>query len=75
MTVHTLHEIAASTQPLGVEGGNYIRPALIPKQGLNARLGDTRKVTGLHWGRCGSRDFSTTIFLKKSAAHGSVRNH
>ena len=75
MTVQTLHEIAASTQPLGIEGGNCIRPVLVPKEGRNARLGDTRKVTGLHWGTCGSRDFSTTIFLKKSAAHSFVRNH
>ena len=75
MTVHTLHEIAMSAQPLGVECGNCIRRVLLPKDKLHARRGDMRKVGGLHCSKCGSRDFSTTIFLKKSAAYNFVRNH
>ena len=75
MSVHTLHEIAASTHPLGVECGNCIRRVLIPKEKLKARIGDMRKVSGLHCSKCGSRAYSTTIFLKKSAAHSFVRNH
>jgi bacterioferritin-associated ferredoxin len=75
--VHTLHEAATSHYPVGVECAHCIRRALVPKDTLNASRDDHRKLSeiGLRCSKCGSREFTTTLFDTRSAAHTFVRNH
>jgi ribosomal protein S27AE len=77
MPAITVHDVATSTYPIGVECSHCIRHVLIRPGTIGARHGDTRTLeeAGLYCGKCGSRDFTATRFHKRSAALSFVRNH
>lgn len=77
MTSITLHEIALSTLPVGIECGRCIRHALLTADKVGASFGDTRKLDqiGLYCSDCGSRTFSVTRFVRASEAFTFMRNH
>lgn len=76
MDALTLHDLAATGQPVGVECDHCIRRALVPTEALKATRGDTRTLAeaGLRCGKCGSRRFTTTRFLSRSRLKAFLRN-
>jgi DNA-directed RNA polymerase subunit RPC12/RpoP len=76
MSAFTLHDLASSSQPVGVECRHCIRRALLSRDDLRAVQGDRRTLAegGLRCSQCGSRDFSTERIQSRSAAHSFMRN-
>lgn len=76
MTALTLHDVAVSTMPLGVECEHCLRHVLLTREIARARAGDTRTLqqAGLHCGKCGSRDFSVVRLDKPSRRKAFMRN-
>jgi hypothetical protein len=72
----TLHDVAASTYPAGVECSHCMRRALLTAEKVNARYGDMRKLedAGLYCGGCGARKFDATLFQSQSRMHAFMRN-
>lgn len=76
MTTLTLHDLADSSRPVGVECTYCIHRALIAPKDLRAKPGDRRTLAeaGVRCGRCGSRNFSVQRFVSQSKAHAFLRN-
>jgi hypothetical protein len=73
----TFDQAARSRQPLGIECSYCYRRALLDaKTDLRAEIGDTRDLGDvLHCSRCGSRQFSVTVFPSHAKATAFLRNH
>jgi DNA-directed RNA polymerase subunit RPC12/RpoP len=76
MSAFTLHDLASSSQPVGVECSHCIRRALLSRDDLRVVPGDRRTLAeaGLRCSQCGSRTFTATRFQSRSAAHSFMRN-
>ena len=76
MSAFTLHDLASSPQPVGVECSHCMRRALLSRDELRAAEGDRRTLAeaGLRCSQCGSRAFTATRFPSRSAAHSFMRN-
>ena len=76
MSAFTLHDLASSTQPVGIQCRHCIRRALLSRDDLRAVQGDRRTLAeaGLRCSHCGSGEFSTSRFQSRSAAHSFMRN-
>jgi hypothetical protein len=76
MSGFTLHDLARSAQPVGIECNHCVRRALLSRDDLRAVQGDRRTLAeaGLRCSKCGSRDFAATRFQSRSAAHSFMRN-
>jgi len=76
MTALTLHDVAVSTTPLGVECEYCMRHVLLTRAIVQARAGDTRTLeeVGLHCGKCGSRNFNVVRLDKSSQRAAFMRN-
>lgn len=74
----TLHDVASglAAQMIGVECQHCIRRGLFTAEALQARRGGTRTLeqAGVRCGNCGSRRFTATRFITRSAAHAFMRN-
>ena len=53
----TLHDVAASPYPTGIECSHCVRHALLTREAARARSGDRRTLeqAGLYCSQCGSR--------------------
>ena len=73
----TFDQAARSPQPLGIECNYcYRRVLLDAKADLGAQPGDIRDLGQiLHCARCGSRQFSVTVFPSRAKATSFLRNH
>lgn len=76
MTALTLHDVAVSTTPIGVECEHCMRHVLLTRAIVRAQAGDLRTLeeVGLHCGKCGSRRFSTVRLDKSSQRTVFMRN-
>jgi DNA-directed RNA polymerase subunit RPC12/RpoP len=76
MDALTLHELAQSRLPVGVECNHCIRRAVVSPEVLKATRCDTRTLAeaGLRCGKCGSRRFTTTRFHSRSRLKAFLRN-
>lgn len=71
----TLHEVALSTYPIGLQCRRCVRRTLLQAEDLGARLNDHRSLTEAgHRCRCGSTDFEVEHFATPSKARGWMRN-
>ena len=77
MPATTLHDIALSVLPVGVECSHCIRHSLLTAEKVKASFGDTRTLeeAGVYCGNCGSRTFTVVRFVTRSAAFNFMRNH
>ena len=77
MSAVTLHEMAMSRLPIGLECSHCVRHALITKQTVKATFGDGRTLDriGLYCSGCGSRTFTVTRFIRQSEIRSFMRNH
>ncbi len=77
MTEVTLHSVAVSSQPVGIECGRCYRHALLNAKQSGAKPGDMRTLDQLNirCSKCGSRRFTAQLFQSPSAAHAFMRNH
>ncbi len=73
----TFEQAARSPQPLGIECGYCYRRVLMDARAvLGAQPGDRRELASvLHCSRCGSRQFSVTVFPSRAKATAFLRNH
>jgi Zn finger protein HypA/HybF involved in hydrogenase expression len=76
MTVLTLHDVAVSTIPIGIECEHCMRRVELTREIARARAGDTRTLqeAGLHCGKCGSRNFDVMTFDSRSRMAAFMRN-
>jgi len=76
MTALTLHDVAISTTPIGVECEHCMRHVLLTREIARARAGDLRTLeeAGLHCGKCGSRRFNVVRLDKSSRWTAFMRN-
>jgi DNA-directed RNA polymerase subunit RPC12/RpoP len=76
MNALTLHDVAGSSQPVGIECNHCVRRALLNGADLQAEQDDRRTLAeaGVRCGKCGSRQFTTTRFPSRSAVHSFMRN-
>jgi Zn finger protein HypA/HybF involved in hydrogenase expression len=76
MIALTLHDVAVSTTPIGVECEHCMRHALLTREIARARAGDFRTLeeAGLHCGKCGSRNFNVMRLDKSSRRAAFMRN-
>jgi len=76
MTALTLHDVAVSRSPLGIECEHCMRHVLLTRAIVHARAGDTRTLeeVGLHCGKCGSRNFNVVRLEKPSRRTAFMRN-
>ena len=73
----TLHEVALSNLPVGVECDRCTHHALLTAEKVGASFGDARSLDGigLYCSECGARRFSFTRFTSRSQAFAFMRNH
>ena len=73
----TFEQAAKSRQPLGIECGYCYRRVLMDARTvLGAQPGDKRDLGSvLHCSRCGSRQFTVTVFPSHAKATAFLRNH
>lgn len=73
----TFDEVASSSWPVGIECGHCVRRVLVHVKAIRARRGDRRKLSegALRCIRCGSRDFTASLFSSRSEAFNFTRNH
>lgn len=76
MTALTLHDVAVSTTPLGIECEHCMRHVLLTPEIAKARAGDLRTLedAGLHCSKCGSRRFNVVRLDKSSRRAAFMRN-
>jgi DNA-directed RNA polymerase subunit RPC12/RpoP len=76
MDALTLHDLAESRLPVGVECDHCIHRATVSPEALKATRGDGRTLAeaGLRCGKCGSRRFTTERFHSRSRLKAFMRN-
>lgn len=76
MTALTLHDVAVSITPIGIECEHCMRHVLLTREMIRAQAGDLRTLeeAGLHCGSCGSRQFNTVHLDKSSRRAAFMRN-
>lgn len=76
MTSLTLHDVAMSTYPIGIECSHCLRHALLTAEKAKARIGDMRTLeqAKVRCSKCGSRSFTAERFQKRSRMHAFMRN-
>ena len=76
MAALTLHDVAVSITPLGIECEHCMRHVLLTRGIARARAGDLRTLedAGLHCGKCGSRRFNVVRLDKSSRWTAFMRN-
>ena len=76
MAALTLHDLAVSPRSVGVECEYCIRRAVVTAADLKAVRGDHRTLAqaGLRCGKCGSRQFTATLFQSRAKAYAFLRN-
>ena len=72
----TLHDIAVSPYPIGIECRHCLRHALLCPATVGAKVGDTRSLeeAGLRCSKCRSRTFTAIPFEKRSRLVAFMRN-
>ena len=72
----TLHDVAISHYPVGIECAHCVRHALLPAEKAKAKVGDMRRLedAGIYCSNCGSRRFDATIFHTRSRMVAFMRN-
>lgn len=77
MAAITLHDVALSSLPIGIECSHCIRHSLMTAEKVRASFGDTRTLeeAGVYCGNCGSRTFTVVRFTTRSQAFNFMRNH
>jgi hypothetical protein len=72
----TLHDVAVSPYPIGIECSHCLRHALLAPEAVRAKVGDTRSLeqAGLRCSKCRSRTFTTIQFEKRSRLVAFMRN-
>lgn len=72
----TLHDIAISTYPIGIQCDRCVRRTLISAEDVGARKGDFRTLGEAgHRCQCGSYSFSVQHFFRPSEVKSWTRNH
>jgi Zn finger protein HypA/HybF involved in hydrogenase expression len=76
MDVLTLHDLAVSSRPAGVECIHCIHRAVFVAKDLRAKQGDRRTLAeaGVRCGKCGSRQFSVVQLASPGKVHAFLRN-
>jgi hypothetical protein len=76
MDAVTLHDLAVSSRPVGVECIHCIHRAVISARDVRAKPGDRRTLAeaGVRCGKCGSRQFSVMRLESRAKAHAFLRN-
>jgi hypothetical protein len=76
MTSLTLHDVAVSPYPIGIECSHCMRHALLCPATVGAKVGDTRSLeeAGLRCGKCRSHAFTTVQLEKRSRMVAFMRN-
>lgn len=75
MDVFTLHDLAASARPVGVECIHCIHRAVFVARDLRAKQGDRRTLAeaGVRCAKCGSRQFSVVQLASSGTVHTFLR--
>lgn len=72
----TLHDIAISTYPIGIQCDRCIRRTLLTAEMVDARQGDLRTLgEANHRCKCGSVNFSVQHFYREAEVKSWIRNH
>ena len=72
----TLHEIAVSTYPIGIQCDRCIRRTLLTAEAVGARRDDPRRLGEAgHQCKCGSSSFSVQLFHRDAEVKAWIRNH
>jgi hypothetical protein len=76
MAFVTLHDVATTPYPIGIECDHCMRHALLTATQAKATRGDMRTLeeAGVRCGNCGSRRFSTVRFDGRSQMIAFMRN-
>ena len=72
----TLHDVAISSYPTGIECNHCMRHVLLTRETARAQFGDMRTLekAGLYCRKCGSRQFTAIRFEKRSRMVAFMRN-
>ena len=72
----TLHDVAVSPYPIGIECSHCMRHALLAPATAGAKVGDTRTLeeAGLRCSKCRSRTFVAIKFETRSRMVAFMRN-
>jgi Zn finger protein HypA/HybF involved in hydrogenase expression len=72
----TLHDLALSSYPVGIECSHCMRHVLLTAERTSAKFGNKRTLeeAGLYCSKCGSRAFTAVRFEKRSRMIAFMRN-